>query len=132
MRLKRILKATAVTIAAMTLFTIPVMAESGWYDFHVEANMDDTQYTGNVQKGNNNNYAQIWYNSSDLNEYSDFSFCVVGQSGDDGAKTTQSWPTGPSGYFEPSYLTGKYQWNMYRLRGRTYAGFVNASGEWAP
>lgn len=134
MKVNKIFKTFALSVAAMTLFAVPVMAASMDFDFYVEIGdgVDDTQYTDNTLKTDNDDYARVTYTYSNITANDDFRFCVVGQRGDNSVYSQNIKATAVTGTYYLDYITDTYNGNFYRLRGRTYEYYVHVSGDWAP
>lgn len=134
---KKKLITTIVTVAMLTvLFTIPVMAESRDFSFRLEIaeDADQTQYSGNTLKTDDDDYARVTYDYSNITSNDDIVFYVVGQQGDYTEFSERVQATASTGTYYPVYNRGEdvYNGNYYRLAGHTYKYYVVVSGNWAP
>lgn len=134
MAIKKLLKGLVVSVATIIMFTVPVLASTGYFTFDVEIadDTDSVAYSSNTMKTNNYNRAYIEYNSSNIYSSDDFWFRVVGQYGDYTNYTESVKATARTGVYEPKYIETFYTGNNYRLSGQTYAYYVHVSGEWEP
>lgn len=131
---KRVVKSAAIALMASALFVVPTMAYDYGFSFNVEIAEDtsDVAYSGNAYKENDNDYAFVDCQKSNIYSNDDFRFCVVGQQGDNSDFSEQVRATANTGTYYLNYIRPTYYDNMYRLRGRTYSWYVSASGVWNP
>ncbi|MGN0384173.1 MAG: hypothetical protein ACI4DS_07875 [Eubacterium sp.] len=132
--IKKIIKTLLTSVAILTLFAVPVIASTVNFEFNVEI-ADDTssvQYSDNARKEDDNNYAYICYDSSNITADDDFGFWVVGQQGDTTQFSEFVQATARTGTYNPRYTRTYYNGNNYRLAGETYAYYVHVAGYWYP
>lgn len=134
MRIKKLLKTMAISMAAMIMFTVPVMAGRVGFSFQVDISDDLEEYqcTDNVRKEDSLNYAGLTYTTSNITTNDDFTFTVIGQRGDNSAYTKPQNVYATAGKYKLSFIKEYYEGNNYRLKGQTYKYYVTVTGDWAP
>lgn len=134
MKIKKFLKTMGISIAAMTMFAVPVMAARVDFSFEVDISDDLPEYqcTDNVRKEDGLNYAAVTYTTSNITTNDDFMFTVIGQKGDNSAYTEPKNVYATSGSYKFLFIKEYFKGNNYRLKGQTYKYYVRVSGNWAP
>ena len=136
MKIRNCLKTTGLVMAISLMFAMPVLAESGYFDFRLEIaeDADSVQYSGNVLKTDDDDYARVTYDSSNIGNQDDMEFTIVGEAYEDDmiysetVKATANTGTYYLYYTERQAVNG----SMYRLKGETFRYYVLVGGDWAP
>ena len=124
------------TVFVSMLFVVPVAAASGTFNFRLEIadDADSVQFSSNVRKTDNDNYARVTYTNSNIGNLDNVQFTIVGQQHEDDLIYSESvQATANTGTYYLYYtVRPAYNDNMYRLKGETFRYYVLVSGDWAP
>ena len=136
MSMKKFLKTVLLTVFVSMLFVVPVAAASGTFNFRLEIadDADSVQFSSNVRKTDNDNYARVTYTNSNIGNSDNVQFTIVGQQHEDDLIYSESvQATANTGTYYLYYtVRPAYNDNMYRLKGETFRYYVLVSGDWAP
>ena len=134
--MKKFLKTVLLTVFVSMLFVVPVAAASGTFNFRFEIadDADSVQFSSNVRKTDNDNYARVTYTNSNIGNSDNVQFTIVGQQHEDDLIYSESvQATANTGTYYLYYtVRPAYNDNMYRLKGETFRYYVLVSGDWAP
>ena len=134
--MKKFLKTVLLTVFVSRLFVVPVAAASGTFNFRLEIadDADSVQFSSNVRKTDNDNYARVTYTNSNIGNSDNVQFTIVGQQHEDDLIYSESvQATANTGTYYLYYtVRPAYNDNMYRLKGETFRYYVLVSGDWAP
>ena len=134
--MKKFLKTVLLTVFVSMLFVVPVAAASGTFNFRLEIadDADSVQFSSNVRKTDNDNYARVTYTNSNIGNLDNVQFTIVGQQHEDDLIYSESvQATANTGTYYLYYtVRPAYNDNMYRLKGETFRYYVLVSGDWAP
>ena len=134
--MKKFLKTVLLTVFVSMLFVVPVAAASGTFNFRLEIadDADSVQFSSNVRKTDNDNYARVTYTNSNIGNSDNVQFTIVGQQHEDDLIYSESvQATANTGTYYLYYtVRPAYNDNMYRLKGETSRYYVLVSGDWAP
>ncbi len=134
--MKKFLKTVLLTVFVSMLFVVPVAAASGTFNFRLEIadDADSVQFSSNVRKTDNDNYARVTYTNSNIGNSDDVEFTIVGQQYEDNLIYSESvQATANTGTYYLYYtVRPAYNGSMYRLKGETFRYYVLVSGDWAP
>ena len=134
--MKKFLKTVLLTVFVSMLFLVPVAAASGTFNFRLEIadDADSVQFSSNVRKTDNDNYARVTYTNSNIGNSDNVQFTIVGQQHEDDLIYSESvQATANTGTYYLYYtVRPAYNDNMYRLKGETFRYYVLVSGDWAP
>ena len=134
--MKKFLKTVLLTVFVSMLFVVPVAAASGTFNFRLEIgdDADSVQFSSNVRKTDNDNYARVTYTNSNIGNSDNVQFTIVGQQHEDDLIYSESvQATANTGTYYLYYtVRPAYNDNMYRLKGETFRYYVLVSGDWAP
>ena len=83
--MKKFLKTVLLTVFVSMLFVVPVAAASGTFNFRLEIadDADSVQFSSNVRKTDNDNYARVTYTNSNIGNSDNVQFTIVGQQHED-------------------------------------------------
>ena len=134
--MKKFLQTVLLTVFVSMLFVVPVAAASGTFNFRLEIadDADSVQFSSNVRKTDNDNYARVTYTNSNIGNSDNVQFTIVGQQHEDDLIYSESvQATANTGTYYLYYtVRPAYNDNMYRLKGETFRYYVLVSGDWAP
>ena len=134
--MKKFLKTVLLTVFVSMLFVVTVAAASGTFNFRLEIadDADSVQFSSNVRKTDNDNYARVTYTNSNIGNSDNVQFTIVGQQHEDDLIYSESvQATANTGTYYLYYtVRPAYNDNMYRLKGETFRYYVLVSGDWAP
>ena len=134
--MKKFLKTVLLTVFVSMLFVVPVAAASGTFNFRLEIadDADSVQFSSNVRKTDNDNYARVTYTISTIGNSDNVQFTIDGQQHEDDLIYSESVKeTANTGTYYLYYtVRPAYNDNMYRLKGETFRYYVLVSGDWAP
>ena len=134
--MKKFLKTVLLTVFVSMLFVVPVAAASGTFNFRLEIadDADSVQFSSNVRKTDNDNYARVTDTKSNIGNSDNVQFTIVGQQHEDDLIYSESvQATANTGTYYLYYtVRPAYNDNMYRLKGETFRYYVLVSGDWAP
>ena len=122
--MKKFLKTVLLTVFVSMLFVVPVAAASGTFNFRLEIadDADSVQFSSNVRKTDNDNYARVTYTNSNIGNSDNVQFTIVGQQHEDDLIYSESvQATANTGTYYLYYtVRPAYNDNMYRLKGETF------------